>query len=107
MLTMTPETQIRSSSSSSFLQEALRTTDLAVYKNTLALKILFNSQKQANGVSVQTASFNYTVAARKEVILSAGAFQSPQLLMLSGVGRASELQKHGIEVLADLPGVGQ
>jgi len=45
--------------------------------------------------------------ARKEVILSAGAFQSPQLLMLSGIGDAAELQKHGIPVVHHLPGVGK
>ena len=48
-----------------------------------------------------------TARADGEVILSAGAFQSPQLLMLSGIGPADELRRHGIEPLADLPGVGR
>jgi choline dehydrogenase-like flavoprotein len=48
-----------------------------------------------------------TLLARREVILSAGAFQSPQLLLLSGVGDAGELQKHGIPVVHHLPGVGK
>lgn len=45
--------------------------------------------------------------ASKEVILSAGAIQSPKLLMLSGIGRGEELQRHGIPLLHELPGVGQ
>jgi choline dehydrogenase-like flavoprotein len=47
------------------------------------------------------------IRARREVIVCAGAFQSPQLLMVSGVGPGAHLQQHGIEVLHDLPGVGQ
>ena len=53
------------------------------------------------------ASRQKTIRARREVILAAGAFQSPQLLMLSGVGDGAELAKHGIAVVHHLPGVGQ
>jgi choline dehydrogenase len=70
---------------------------------------LFDSSKRATGVSVKTTGglAAYTIKARKEVILSAGTFQSPQLLMLSGIGPAAMLAKFGIPVLSALAGVGQ
>ena len=49
----------------------------------------------------------HVAKARKEVILSGGSINSPQLLMLAGIGEAAQLQQHGIEVVADLPGVGK
>lgn len=113
-LTIDPKNAHRSSSESSFLQNAIRNrTTLSVYKNTLAQRILFDSNNTATGVAVTTAgtygvpSVNYTLSARKEVIISGGAFQSPQLLMVSGIGPRSTLQKYGIPCLKDLAGVGQ
>jgi choline dehydrogenase len=53
------------------------------------------------------SSVNFTLSARKEVILSAGAFQSPQLLMVSGIGLCADLAKFNISCVYDLPGVGQ
>ncbi|KAL8951283.1 MAG: hypothetical protein Q9222_002738 [Ikaeria aurantiellina] len=112
-LTVDPRNGYRSSSESSFLQAALQNgTAPIVYKNTLAQKILF-SNTTATGVLVSTAgsfgtpSINFTLHARKEVIVSAGAFQSPQLLMVSGIGPRETLQHHNIPVLKDAPGVGQ
>jgi choline dehydrogenase len=69
--TLQAEAQIRDSSETSFLQTAIRETDLQVYQRALAKKILFNG-KTATGVLVNTAGLTYTLSARKEVILAAG-----------------------------------
>jgi choline dehydrogenase len=111
--TIDPATQVRSTSESSFLREAIQANDnLAVYTSTLAKEIVFDDSKKATGVVVETAgigsgSITYTINATKEVILSAGAFRSPQMLMVSGVGPATTLHSNGIQVLADRAGVGQ
>ena len=111
--TIDPVKARRSSSESSFLQQALNNTTLMVYKQTLAQKILFDSNNVAKGVRVSTqgsyggSELTYTLSAKKEVIVSAGAFQSPQLLMVSGIGPKNTLQSLGIPVLKNLPGVGQ
>lgn len=69
-----PTSQTRSSSETSFLREALRqTTSLNFYKTTLVKKVLLQDCKTATGVVVSTAGVKYTISARKEVILSAGA----------------------------------
>lgn len=112
-LTIDPRNGYRSSSESSFLQAALQNgTAPVIYKNSLARKILFNGTT-ATGVLVTTAGpygipdLNFTLTARKEVIVSAGTFQSPQLLMVSGIGPQATLKQYGIQVLSDLAGVGQ
>jgi choline dehydrogenase len=101
--TIDPTTEMRDSSQTSFLNAAATRPNLSVYQATLAQKIIFDSSKRAVGVAILGA----TLTARKEVILSAGAFQSPQLLMVSGIGPASLLTSLGIPVIADRPGVGQ
>ena len=113
-LTVDPSNAYRSSSESSFLQTALQNgTAPTIYKNSFAQRILFDYDNTAKGVLVQTASgygtqsMNYTISAQKEVIVSAGVFQSPQLLMVSGVGPANVLKNFSIPVIKDLPGVGQ
>ena len=64
--------------------------------------------KRATGVTYRDkGGVTHTVTARREVILSGGSINSPQLLMLSGIGEAAQLAEHGIEVVADLPGVGK
>lgn len=100
------------SSSADYLKAALRRgkENLKLYSHTLATKIVFDSNLTANGVELQTSSYgnskSFRLNATQEVILSAGAFHSPQLLMVSGIGPRAQLEAHGIEVLVDRPGVG-
>jgi choline dehydrogenase-like flavoprotein len=70
------------------------------------LRVRFEGHR-AVGVDVRVGGAERALSARREVLLSAGALQSPQLLMLSGVGPGAHLQALGIPVLHDLPGVGQ
>ncbi|MDF6879049.1 GMC family oxidoreductase N-terminal domain-containing protein, partial [Escherichia coli] len=79
---------------------------LTVLPDTQALRIVFDG-KRAAGVVVERAGRTETLRARREVIVSSGAFGSPQLLMASGVGPAEHLRSLGIPVVHDLPGVGQ
>jgi choline dehydrogenase-like flavoprotein len=80
--------------------------NLRVETKTQATRILFEG-KRAVGVEYMQGKETKQFRARREVILSAGAFQSPQLLLLSGVGDAAALTKHGIASVHHLPGVGQ
>ncbi|KAK1142779.1 hypothetical protein N8T08_007411 [Aspergillus melleus] len=109
--TIRPSDQSRSSSESSFFESSLlqlwKLRTLTIYKITIARKILFDTHKRATGVEVKTLGLRYVLNATREVVVSAGAFQSPQLLMVSGVGPADTLKEHGINIIADLPGVGQ
>jgi 5'-oxoaverantin cyclase / versicolorin B synthase len=103
-----PQTRRRETSSTSYLREALmENSNLNIYTRTLAKKILFDDQKRATGVVVNTGGFEWQIAAKKEVILSAGVMRSPQLLMVSGIGPQATLQSLDIPVLSDRPGVGQ
>lgn len=105
--TIDPSDENRESSQTSFLDEAAAYTNLKVYSVSMGEKILFDENKKAIGVQASSAGLPFILSANKEVIVSAGAFQSPQLLMLSGIGPAAELQSFGIPVIADRPGVGQ
>jgi choline dehydrogenase-like flavoprotein len=73
---------------------------------TRALRIVLE-RGRATGVEVATPAGPETIGAGREVILAAGSFNSPQLLMLSGVGPEAELRKHGIDVKHEMPGVGE
>ena len=96
--------------------------NLTVRTGCLVTRVLFDDDNQAIGVEYLEGKHLYAadprsppagdggvkrqVLVRREVILSAGAFNSPQLLKLSGVGPRAELERHGIQVRVDLPGVG-
>ncbi len=80
--------------------------NLHVHTGVHVEKIVFEDRR-AVGIVYTQAGVRHEVRARKEVILCAGAINSPQLLMLSGVGPAEHLKAHGIAVVHDLPGVGQ
>ncbi|MFZ6688803.1 GMC family oxidoreductase [Undibacterium sp. SXout11W] len=81
-------------------------TNLKVETGCQVTKILFEG-KRAVGVQMMQNGTLKTLRANREILLAAGAFQSPQLLMLSGVGDAKALQALGIPVIHHLPGVGQ
>ncbi|MGC3765300.1 GMC family oxidoreductase N-terminal domain-containing protein, partial [Pseudomonas aeruginosa] len=79
---------------------------LCVKTHALSAKIIMQG-KRACGIAYYQGSEAKEVRARREVILSAGTFGSPQLLLLSGIGPAKDLQAVGIPVVHDLPGVGE
>ncbi|KAF4341977.1 choline dehydrogenase [Fusarium beomiforme] len=106
--TVQPKTATRSASDDfvkTARSEKLKT--LKVYTESLAKKVTFDDDKKATGVEVTSVGIDYTLKARKEVIVSGGTFQSPQVLMVSGVGPKKHLEELDIPVVADLPGVGQ
>lgn len=105
-VTMNAGDQTRDSSETSYFQLVNGQTNVKVYHHTMALKINF-SGTIATGVRVETLGLKYTLKAKKEVIVCAGTFQSPQLLMVSGIGPQATLQSKSIPVIKDLPGVGQ
>jgi choline dehydrogenase len=88
-----------------YLKEARQRPNLTVVPNALATRVLF-SGKRAIGVNYRQGDAVHTAHADGEVILSGGAFNSPQLLQLSGIGPADLLRGLGIDVIADMPGVG-
>ena len=80
--------------------------NLTVITKAHATRIIFDG-KRAVGVAYRQGKQDKEVRAGKEVILCGGAFQSPQLLQLSGVGRSEDITRHGIGMVHELPGVGQ
>lgn len=98
----------RSSSSVSYIHPIAQRENFTLLTGRHARKLRFNEAKACTGVDVVEGAFGRTthLSARREVIVSAGAIDSPKLLMLSGIGPAQHLAEHGIEVLIDSPGVG-
>jgi choline dehydrogenase-like flavoprotein len=93
----------RWSAAQAFLRDAENRSNLAITTGVRVNKILFEG-RVAKGVVLSTGE---TCLAKGEIILTAGALASPKLLQLSGIGAAAHLKSHGIEVIADLPGVGE
>lgn len=96
----------RASTAAAYLRPALKRPNLTVLSNAQVTRVLIEDGR-AVGVEYVREGQRAEVRAGKEVILSGGAYNSPQLLMLSGIGPAEQLAAHGIEVVADLPGVGR
>ena len=96
----------RGSTAATFLRQALTRPNLTVATDAHAVRVALEGGR-AVGVEYNRARRSHLARARREVILSAGAINSPHLLMLSGIGPAAELRAHGIKPLVDLPGVGR
>lgn len=95
----------RCSGATAYLKPALKRSNLDIDVNALVTRVLFDGTR-AVGVEYRTGGVTKTIYAEREVILSGGVINSPQLLMLSGIGDPAALSKHGIDVRQPLPGVG-
>ena len=96
----------RCSTAVGYLRPAQKRPNLRVEVKALATRLLFDG-KRAAGVAYEADGVKREVRATREVILAAGTINSPQLLQLSGVGPRALLERHGIPVLHDAPGVGE
>lgn len=93
----------RCSTSKAFLRPVRLRKNLDIIMHSQVTRVLFNKGKRAHGVEFIRDGKIHTVYARKEVILSAGAINTPQILMLSGVGPLDQMIAHNISQIADLP----
>lgn len=101
---LTMKNGLRHSANVAFLHPASKRKNLHVRKNSQVTRILFDERgRKAIGVEYYKGKKKYRVYARKEVIISGGSINSPQLLMLSGIGPKNHLKSKGINVLRDLP----
>jgi choline dehydrogenase len=96
----------RQSAAVAYLHPAMGRANLKVETRALTTKVIFEGKK-AVGIEYLQGGVRKIARARREVILAGGAINSPQLLQLSGIGPGELLRDHGIEVTADLPGVGE
>ncbi len=103
---VTQKNGLRFSSAKAFLVPAKSRPNLTILTNTQVRRVVIKDRR-AVGVEVNAGGSVRQISATREVVLCGGAINSPQLLMLSGVGPKQELEKHGIKVLHDLPGVGK
>src|SRR5579863_5109340 len=96
----------RASTAVTYLRPAMKRPNLKVEVRALAQRVIFEG-KRAIGLEYRQDGQVKRARARREVLLSGGSLQSPQLLQLSGVGPAALLKEHGIEIVHELPGVGE
>ena len=96
----------RCSAAAAFLKPAAQRRNLKVIVNALAQRVTFSGTR-ATGIEYQTDKQSTFAGAEKEVILAAGVVNSPQLLMLSGIGNSEELEQYGIPVICHSPNVGK
>lgn len=99
----------RASTADAYLRPARRRANLRILTNAFVRRVTFDSDAEvprATGVYVEIGGITRHAAARREVILAGGAVNTPQLLMLSGLGPADHLADLGIPIIADRPGVG-
>lgn len=96
----------RQSTAKTYLAEAAKRPNLTIIPDTQVQRVLLEG-KRVTGVEVVSKGKVRTIAAAKEVILSGGAINSPQLLQLSGIGHEDDIQSVGLKVLHHLPGVGR
>jgi choline dehydrogenase len=105
-LQLTAGGNTRQSTAVAYLNPARHRKNLTVITDALTHRVDFDGAS-ATGVTYEREGVLRTLTARKEVIVSAGAIGSPHLLMVSGIGPSAHLKSHGIDVVADSPGVGQ
>ena len=105
-LDMTVRDGVRASAANAYLKPAMKRPNLSVLTHALATRVAFEGRR-AIGVHYRRHGRERMATARREIILSGGPINSPQLLKLSGVGPARELRAFGINVVADRPGVGE
>ena len=103
---MTIRKGVRASTSNAFLRPAMRRSNLTVLTGAMVHRVLFQ-EREAVGVECVVSHVRQQFRCRKEVILSGGAINSPQLLQLSGVGDAAHLSAKGVPLVHHLPAVGQ
>lgn len=95
----------RSCGADAYLHPAMKRSNLQVLTSSHATRILFNG-KRATGVEFKRGDETHTAIAKRELIVSGGAYHSPHLLQLSGLGPVALLKRYGVAVVADMPGVG-
>ncbi|GBQ66940.1 choline dehydrogenase [Ameyamaea chiangmaiensis NBRC 103196] len=105
-MSMTVKNGRRWSTANAYLRPAMKRPNLTLETHARVTRILFTGQR-ATGLLYTRGSDVHEVRARREVVLCGGPINSPQLLMLSGIGPAAQLRAHGIPVLVDRPGVGE